>query len=199
MKRLIFATHNHYKIQEIQTAIGDELKIITLQEVGIFIDIPEPHPTLEENASEKTRTIYELTKKNCFGEDSGLEVHALNGAPGVLSARYAGNQKIPEDNIRKLLKEMNGMADRAARFRTVISLWWQGQEYQFEGICEGTIISLPCGAGGFGYDPVFMPSGSKLTFAQMDLAKKNIFSHRRKAADQLVLFLQRCIDPEGDI
>ena len=196
MACLIFATNNLHKIEEIQAVIGSKIKVVTLAEAGIFIDIPEPHATLEQNATEKTMTIYRMTGMDCFSEDTGLEVMALNNQPGVLSARYAGEHKNPTDNIKKLLTELKGTSDRSARFRTVISLCWHGKEYQFEGICSGKISKEPKGTGGFGYDPVFIPSGSKLTFAEMGLTEKNLFSHRRKAADQLVLFLQTSIDSE---
>jgi XTP/dITP diphosphohydrolase len=189
MLTIVFATNNQHKVDEIQHAIGDKIKVISLRDAGIDIDIPEPHPTLEENASAKSRTIASMTGKNCFSEDTGLEVAVLNGEPGVLSARYAGDEKSFDKNIDKLLDGMSGHSDRSARFRTVISLIWEQQEYFFEGICEGTIILERSGRNGFGYDPVFMPSGTNRTFAEMDLEEKSRFSHRRKAADKLVQFL----------
>ena len=188
--KLIFATNNQHKVEEIQAAIGNDLEIIPLKQAGIDIDIPEPHDTLEANASEKSRTIYQLTGTPCFSEDTGLEVEALNGEPGVKSARYAGEDKAFEKNIDKLLNKLGSADNRRARFRTVISLIWQGKEWLFEGICEGTINREPYGAGGFGYDPVFVPTGSSRTFAEMTMAEKNECSHRKKAADKLVLFLQ---------
>jgi XTP/dITP diphosphohydrolase len=188
--KLIFATNNQHKVEEIQAAIGRHLEVISLKQAGIDIDIPEPHDTLEANAAEKSQTIFRLTGENCFSEDTGLEVDALNGEPGVKSARYAGEDRAFAKNIEKLLGKMGNEENRRARFRTVISLIWQGQEWLFEGICEGTIIHEPTGEGGFGYDPVFIPTGSNLTFAQMTMAEKNDFSHRKKAADKLVLFLQ---------
>lgn len=187
--QLIFATNNAHKISEIQSAIGSGIEIITLQQAGIDIDIPEPHDTLEANASEKSRTIHGLTGKNTFSEDTGLEVEALNGEPGVKSARYAGDNKNSKQNTEKLLQNLAGHANRRARFRTVISLIWDKKEYLFEGICEGEIISTPRGTQGFGYDPVFVPSGSGKTFAEMNMTEKNQYSHRRKAADKLVDFL----------
>jgi XTP/dITP diphosphohydrolase len=190
MRSIIFATNNQNKIDEIQSAIGDQLRVITLKEAGIDIDIPEPHPTLEENATEKSRTIASRTGLDCFSEDTGLEVYALNGEPGVLSARYAGEEKSFEKNIDKLLRALDGNPNRNARFRTVISLIWQGNEYQFEGICEGLITPARHGGNGFGYDPVFSPIGSKRTFAEMTLHEKNKVSHRRKAADKLISFLK---------
>ena len=197
MTSLLFATNNRHKIVEMQAAIGHLLNIVSLSEAGIFIDIEEPYATLEENARIKTATIHRMTGMNCFGEDTGLEVVALDGAPGVKSARYAGEDRNPADNIAKLLGELKGISNRAACFRTVISLIWQQQEYQFEGRCEGTIIEKPRGRDGFGYDPVFLPSGSKLTFAEMSMEQKNRFSHRKKAADGLVLFLQQTLNPSG--
>ncbi|HUR10587.1 MAG TPA: RdgB/HAM1 family non-canonical purine NTP pyrophosphatase [Flavitalea sp.] len=193
MFHLVFATNNQHKIDEMQVAIGNLIQIITLTEAGINIDIPEPFATLEENARIKSKTIHELCGMDCFSEDTGLEVIALNGEPGVLSARYAGEHKNHHDNIDKLLRKMKGIRDRRARFRTVLSLIWKNSEYTFEGICEGIIATETKGDGGFGYDPVFIPTGSKLTFAEMDLQQKNTFSHRKKAADRLVLFLQTSI------
>jgi len=162
---------------------------VTLSDAGINIDIPEPHDTIEANASEKSRTIYKLTGKNCFGEDTGLEVGALNGAPGVKSARYAGEQKSFDANIEKLLFELKAIEDRSAQFKTVVSLVWNGQEHLFEGITKGKIIREKKGTNGFGYDPVFVPEGSEKTFGEMTLNEKNIFSHRRKAIDKLTGFL----------
>jgi XTP/dITP diphosphohydrolase len=193
MTQLIFATNNAHKVEEIQVAIGNIVQVISLQQAGIEIEIPEPHTSLEKNASEKSRTIYRLTNKNCFGEDTGLEVEALNGEPGVKSARYAGEEKDFDKNIEKLLKKLSLAANRKARFRTVISLIYGGEEFLFEGICEGQVTDSKRGFKGFGYDAVFLPSGSKRTFAEMDTVEKNTFSHRRIAADRLVLFLQQQI------
>jgi XTP/dITP diphosphohydrolase len=187
---LVFATNNENKVKEIRSVLGDSFSIITLQEAGIDIDIPEPHDTLEENAREKSTVIFDMTGKDCFSEDTGLEIDALDGAPGVLSARYAGEQKLSEDNIAKVLKEMNGQENRKAHFRTVISLILGGQEYQFTGVCPGSILTESRGGKGFGYDPIFVPDGSDLTFAEMDMAGKNKFSHRAKAFQQLVTFLK---------
>jgi XTP/dITP diphosphohydrolase len=190
MTSLLFATNNKHKIEEIQSAIGGILHVVGLKDAGINIDIPEPHDTLEKNASEKSATIYALTGMSCFSEDTGLEIEALNGEPGVKSARYAGEGRSPEDNIDKVLRNLEGKTSRNARFRTVISLIWNGKEHLFEGICPGEILTERRGAGGFGYDPVFKPEGSEKSFGEMDLEQKNQFSHRKKAADQLVLFLQ---------
>lgn len=191
MLQLIFATNNAHKVEEIQAAIGDKIQVISLKQAGIDIDIPEPHDTLEANATEKSRTIQKLTGGNCFSEDTGLEVDALNGEPGVKSARYAGEDKAFDKNIDKLLNKLDNSDHRTARFRTVISLLWQGREFLFEGICEGTIIRERKGSQGFGYDPVFVPAGSTRTFAEMTMEEKGNFSHRKKAADKLVSFLQQ--------
>ncbi|HEY8897314.1 MAG TPA: RdgB/HAM1 family non-canonical purine NTP pyrophosphatase [Niastella sp.] len=188
--KLIFATNNQHKVEEIQAAIGSQLEVVSLKQAGIDIDIPEPHDTLEANASEKSRTIHQLTGEHCFSEDTGLEVEALNGEPGVKSARYAGEDKAFDRNVEKLLSKLGNQENRKARFRTVISLIWEGREWLFEGICEGTITREPAGTGGFGYDPVFIPTNGDRTFAQMTMAEKNELSHRKKAADKLVLFLQ---------
>ncbi|GAO44190.1 RdgB/HAM1 family non-canonical purine NTP pyrophosphatase [Flavihumibacter petaseus] len=186
---LIFATNNPNKVAEIQNILPPSFHAISLKEGGILIDIPEPHDTLEGNATEKSTTIHRLTGKDCFSEDTGLEVAVLNGEPGVRSARYAGEPSDPKANINRLLQEMKGKSDRKARFRTVISLILAGQEHIFEGICEGTITEAPRGNGGFGYDPVFQPDGALETFGEMTMEGKKAFSHRRKATDQLVAFL----------
>lgn len=188
---LIFATNNAHKIEEIQAAIGQDLHVITLREAGIDIEIPEPHDTLEANALEKSTTIHRLTGKNCFSEDSGLEVLALNGEPGVNSAHYAGGQRSAKDNIDLLLRRLETHTDRRARLRTVISLIWNDREHLFEGICEGRILTAPIGENGFGYDPVFVPNGENRSFAQLSLDEKNRYSHRRKAADRMVAFLRQ--------
>ncbi len=187
---LIFATNNRHKVEEIQSAIGHKISIRTLSEAGINIDIPEPHDTLEANALEKSRTIHQMTKANCFSEDTGLEVETLNGDPGVHSARYAGDDKDFQKNIDKLLRKLGTADSRNARFRTVISLIWDRKEYFFEGICEGHIIHAQKGNKGFGYDSVFVPIGSERTFGEMEMDEKNSYSHRKKAADKLVSFLQ---------
>lgn len=189
MDILIFATNNQHKVDEIRQVLGNNFNIITLKEAGINIDIPEPHDTLEANATEKSRTIHQLTNKNCFSEDTGLEVEALSGAPGVKSARYAGEGRSFEANIEKLLINLATAENKTARFRTVISLLIDGKEYLFEGICTGKIIEEKKGANGFGYDPVFIPDGSSKTFAEMDMSEKNKFSHRKKAMEKLVAFL----------
>ncbi len=191
MDTLIFATNNQNKVDEVRSVMGKSFDIITLKEAGIDIDIPEPHDTLEANASEKSKTIFNLTDKNCFSEDTGLEAEALNGEPGVKSARYAGENRSFEDNIDKLLYNLKSENNKAARFRTVISLILDGKEYLFEGICPGIITETKKGANGFGYDPVFIPDGSAKTFAEMEMEEKNKFSHRKKAMQKLIEFLNK--------
>jgi len=190
MNTLIFATNNQHKVDEVRQVLGSLFDIITLKEAGIDIDIPEPHETLDANATEKSTTIFNLTQQNCFSEDTGLEVDYLNGEPGVKSARYAGDERSFKANIEKLLHKMEDAGNRTARFRTIISLMMDKTEYQFEGICEGTIILKERGNEGFGYDPVFIPEGAHLTFAEMSIREKGEFSHRKKAMDKLISFLQ---------
>ncbi len=187
--KLIFATNNQNKVAEIKTALTAGLEIITLQEAGINIDIPEPHNTLEENATEKSTVIHKLTQQNCFSEDTGLEVAALNGEPGVRSARYAGEPSDGKKNIALLLKNMQSINERSAQFKTVISLVLDNTEYQFTGICMGKIIHEEVGEMGFGYDAIFVPDGSDKTFAQMTMEEKNKYSHRKKALAKLIDFL----------
>lgn len=187
--QLIFATNNENKVKEIRNALGDAFEIISLKEAGIDKNIPEPHDTFEANAGEKSRVIYEMTGKDCFGEDSGLEVEALNGAPGILSARYAGEGASYTDNVKKLLYNMHGQQNRRAKFRTVISLIINGEEKLFDGECPGYIIETVKGTGGFGYDPVFIADGADKTFAEMSTDEKKVYSHRAKAVEKLVLYL----------
>jgi len=189
--KLIFATNNAHKIEEMQAAIGHAFELTGLKDAGINIEIPEPHDTLEENASEKSWTIYRQFGINCFSEDTGLEVYALEGEPGVKSARYAGEGRDFGSNIEKLLSKLSAVKNRGARFRTIISLIIGGKEYFFEGICEGSITTGPSGTGGFGYDAVFVPNGSSKTFAEMSLKEKNLYSHRKKAGDKLEGFLHQ--------
>ena len=186
---LIFATNNQHKVDEIKHITGSQYHILSLAEADIMIDIPEPYDTLEENAEGKSKVIHELTNKNCFSEDTGLEVDALNGEPGVKSARYAGEDKNISSNIDKLLHNMQGKINRGAQFKTVISLIFNNEYHSFDGICKGIITEQPAGEGGFGYDAVFIPDGSHKTFAQMTMDEKNTFSHRKKATDKLLAFL----------
>ncbi len=188
---LIFASNNQNKITEIRSLLDSDFNILTMKESGIHIEIPEPHDSIEANASEKSRTVHQMTQKDCFSEDTGLEVEALHGKPGVISARYAGENRSDEDNIRKLLNELSHAKKRNAKFRTVISLIRDGKEYLFEGICKGTITIKKRGFHGFGYDPVFIPEGSTKTFAEMNISEKNHFSHRKKAIFKLVDFLNK--------
>ena len=181
MSTLIFATNNENKVAEIKSVMGGLYNILSLKEAGINIDINEPHNTLEENASEKSRVISQMMKKDCFSEDSGLEVEALNGAPGVRSARYAGDESNSQNNIEKLLLNLNEKANRKARFRTVISLMLNEEEHLFEGICPGAIAYSQTGEKGFGYDSVFIPEGASKTFAEMDIEEKNKYSMRKIA------------------
>ncbi|WP_121354272.1 RdgB/HAM1 family non-canonical purine NTP pyrophosphatase [Flavisolibacter nicotianae] len=188
---LIFATNNQHKVDEIRAVLPPDFHLKTLKEAGIDIDIPEPHDTLQDNAREKAATIFQRTGTSCFSEDTGLEVFSLNGEPGVKSARYAGDDKDFQQNIDKLLLNLQGKEDRSARFRTVVCLILDGEEHFFEGICTGRIIEEQRGSGGFGYDPVFIPDGATKTFAEMSTDEKNRFSHRRKAVDQLVAFFSQ--------
>jgi XTP/dITP diphosphohydrolase len=189
--KLIFATNNQNKVAEIRAVTGGRFEVITLKEAGINIDIPEPFDSLEENAATKSATIYRLTHTNCFSEDTGLEVESLNGEPGVKSARYAGDEKSFDRNIDKLLNKLTQQTNRNARFRTVISLIIDGKETLFEGIAHGKIIETRKGSGGFGYDPVFVPDGAGKTFAEMTMDQKNEYSHRKKATDKLIAYLNK--------
>ena len=189
--KLIFASNNAHKLRELRSAVGSKVEIISLEEAGIQKEIPEPFDTLKENARIKAQTIRQLSGgENCFSEDTGLEVDALGGEPGVHSARYAGEPVSSENNIRKLLRALADSTNRRARFITVICLILEDREYFFEGRCEGQILRSPAGTDGFGYDPVFLPDGSFKSFAEMNAEEKNKFSHRRKAADQLIAFLK---------
>ena len=189
MHTLIFATNNRNKVAEIQSLVGPNFTIIPLKEAGIEIDIPEPHDQLEDNAQEKALTIFNMTNQNCFSEDTGLEIIALGGAPGVKSARYAGENSNAQSNIDLVLSNMAGVENRTAQFRTVICLIWENQTYYFEGICKGQILSNMQGENGFGYDPIFVPDGASKSFANMTMEEKNTFSHRKKAVTQLFDFL----------
>lgn len=191
MYPLIFATNNANKIAEIQSLVGSDFSIIDMKTAGIDIDIPEPHDTLKENAFEKANTIFTITKTNCFSEDTGLEIDALNGAPGVKSARYAGEDRNFQANIDKVLEQLSTKENRIAQFRTVICLIWENQTYYFEGICKGHISTNMQGEKGFGYDPIFIPEGADKSFAQMSMQEKNSFSHRQKAVTQLFEFLRK--------
>lgn len=190
---IVFATANHNKVIEIAGKLGADYKIVTPAELGYGEDIPETHETIRENAIEKAQFIWDKYHKNCFADDTGLEVDVLDGAPGVYSARYAGEPKNPANNVVKLLKELDGVLfeERTARFRCVIALIEDGILHTFEGICEGHISLEPMGELGFGYDPVFVPEGMERTMATMTLEEKNAISHRGKAVEQLVAYLNQ--------
>lgn len=190
MKSLIFASNNANKIAEIKTLLPEGFEVTSLAEAGINIDIEEPYFTFKENAAEKAKVINELTGKDCFSEDSGLEVAAINGEPGVFSARYAKADEGFEDNTNKLLAVLKNETNRKAQFKTVICLLMNKEYHYFEGECPGEIITEKRGAQGFGYDPVFVPEGSNKSFAEMTMEEKNKFSHRKKAFAKLLLFLK---------
>jgi XTP/dITP diphosphohydrolase len=182
----VFATNNAHKLSEVKAVLGDGYELVTLKEVGITEDIPETGDTLDENASLKARYVYERTGLDCFADDTGLEVEALGGAPGVRSARYATDGHDFAANNRKLLKELDGVTNREARFRTVISLIASGEEIQVEGVVNGVIALSESGSEGFGYDPLFIPEGKGVTFAEMSADEKNSISHRGRAVAELV-------------
>lgn len=188
--RLVFATNNKHKLEEIAHAVGSDIDIVSLQDIHCEEDIPETADTLEGNALQKARYIYEKYGSNCFADDTGLEIDTLDGRPGVYSARYAGEAKDPVANMEKVLQELQGRHNRLACFRTVIALILNGKEYLFEGIVSGKIIDDKRGAQGFGYDPIFIPSGFTQTFAEMPLEVKNTISHRARATEKLITFLK---------
>lgn len=187
---LIFATHNSNKVKEIKKQLGDEFELKSLSDIDFHDEIEETETTLDGNALLKARAIHQKTKVNCFADDTGLEVNALNGEPGVFSARYAGPSCDATYNMNKLLSNLKGKDNRKARFRTVIALILNGNEYLFEGICEGEILLEKTGNEGFGYDPIFKPKGYDKSFAQMDLVDKNKISHRGIAVKKLIEFLK---------
>jgi XTP/dITP diphosphohydrolase len=189
MHRLVFATNNNHKLQEVSAKITGGIKLLSLSDIGCTDDIAETGLTFAENASIKSNYIYQRYQLNCFGDDSGLEIDALNGEPGIYSARYAGTHGDHQANIDKVLAGLNGVSNRSARFRTVISLIWQRQEHFFDGTVEGTIRHERSGTEGFAYDPIFEPAGYNITFAEMSMDEKNKISHRGRAVDQLIAFL----------
>ena len=190
MREIIFATNNAHKLGEVQALLGDAFSLVTLRACGITEDIPETAPTLEGNALQKARYVYERTGKSCFADDTGLEVDALGGAPGVRSARYATDGHDFAANNRLLLHNLEAESNRKANFRTVIALILDGEEFLFEGRVDGTITRTPSGNGGFGYDPLFVPEGYDITFADMSAEEKNAISHRGRAVAKLVEFLK---------
>lgn len=197
-KQIVFATANKNKVYEIQQLIPNSIRLLSLADIGLTEDIPETQPTIEGNASQKAFYVYQKYNQNCFADDTGLEIEALGNRPGVLSARYAGEDKNPEENMKKVLRELEGVENRAARFKTIISLVVDGKEVQFEGIVNGIILHEKKGAKGFGYDPIFAPSNTSVgintalkTFAEMDLTEKNKISHRALAVNKLVDYLNK--------
>lgn len=187
---LCFASNNNHKLTEIRPLLEPDFRILSLSDIGCKEEIPETQPTIEGNALQKAQYIFDRYQVPCFADDTGLEVEALNNAPGVYSARYAGEQKSSEDNIRLLLKNLSHQSNKKARFKTVIALMGLGPPQTFEGIVKGIIIDEKRGTSGFGYDPVFVPAGLNKTFAEMDLAEKNLISHRARAVEKLILFLE---------
>ena len=187
--KLVFVSHNQNKVKEIASLLPNEIELLSLTDIGFHDEIHETELTIEGNSRLKARTIFKKTGLDCFADDTGLEVQALNNRPGVFSARYAGDQRNDDDNIQKLLHELETLSNRNARFRTVITLILNEQEFQFEGIVEGTIISEKRGLSGFGYDPIFIPENKHETFAEMHLSEKNKFSHRARAFQKMIDFL----------
>ena len=188
--KIVFATNNAHKLREVQQTVGDKFEIVSLRECGVVEDIPENEPTLEGNALAKARYIYSRTGLSCFADDTGLEVDALGGEPGVRSARYATDGHDDEANKRLLLERMEGKENRWAQFRTAMALILDGEEYLFEGVVRGEILTQECGDGGFGYDPLFAPEGRSESFAEMSAEEKNAISHRGRAVRKLAEFLK---------
>lgn len=189
--KLVFATNNQHKLHEIKHLLDDSIELLSLNDIGCYDDIPEDQDTLEGNAAQKSFFVYHKYGVNCFADDTGLEIEALNGEPGVYSARYAGESKNPENNMNLVLDKLFVINNRKARFRTVISLVIEGREIQFEGIVEGHILREKRGTTGFGYDPIFQPEESNLSFAEMSLEEKNKISHRGRAVQKLVDYLKQ--------
>jgi len=187
---LVFATNNKHKLEELQAILGNQFKLLSLKDIGCNEEIPEEQDTLEENASQKAFYVYNKFGRNCFADDTGLEIEALNGEPGVYSARYAGEERSAEANMNKVLDKLAKIKNRNARFRTVISMVIEGNETQFEGVVDGGILTEKKGGSGFGYDPIFQPTGFTLSFAEMNLKDKNHISHRGRAVEKLVNYLK---------
>ncbi len=196
--KIVFATNNPNKLKEIQTLIPKEIEIISLKEIGCTEDIPETGDTLEANAFQKVHYIKENYNYDCFADDTGLEIDALNGAPGVYSARYAGPEKSAEANIEKILNELQGKENRSAKFRTAIALTLNNEEHLFEGEINGHISKVKQGNEGFGYDPIFMPENEKRSFAQMSMEEKGTISHRGRAVKKLVAYLNNLSSPDTE-
>jgi len=188
--KLVFATNNQNKVNEIKSLLGEGIEIVSLKDIGCNEELPETQETLEGNALQKARYVADNYNVNCFADDTGLEVDSLNGAPGVYSARYAGEQCTAEDNMTKILSELEGKENRKAKFRTIVALILNGKEHSFEGKIDGSITRSKSGSDGFGYDPIFQPNGFDITFSEMSMAEKNAISHRGKAVAKLVAFLK---------
>jgi XTP/dITP diphosphohydrolase len=188
--KLVFATNNKHKLDEIRAILGDKIEVLSLNDINCHDDIPETADTLQGNALIKARYIYEKFGMNCFADDTGLEVDALSGEPGVYSARYAGEECDPKANMNKLLDNLTGISDRKAQFRTVIALIKDGEEKLFEGCVKGVISDVKMGEAGFGYDPIFIPEGFSESFAQMSSEMKNSISHRYRATEKLCKYLE---------
>ncbi len=189
--KLVFATHNDHKLKEVQQLLPKNIELLSLKDIRCFDEIPETGDTLEQNAKIKADYVTQTHGMDCFSDDTGLLVDALDGAPGVYSARYAGEQKNALDNMVKLLSEMEGTDDRSAHFKTVVHLNWQGESFTFDGTVEGQITTKPFGEGGFGYDPIFKPDGYDKTFGELPSKTKNAISHRGRAIQKLVAFLKK--------
>lgn len=190
--KLVFATNNQNKVNEIKSLLGEGVEILSLKDIGCNEELPETQETLEGNALQKARYVADNYHVNCFADDTGLEIESLNGAPGVYSARYAGEQCTAEDNMTKILAELEGKENRKAKFRTIVALILKGEEHSFEGIINGSITLNKSGSDGFGYDPIFQPNGFDGTFSEMSMAEKNAISHRGKAVAKLIEFLKGC-------
>lgn len=191
---IVFATANPNKIREVLALLDEGVRIVSLKDIGCEEDIPETQPTIEGNALQKARYVKDNYKIDCFAEDTGLEINALGGEPGVYSARYAGEAKDSEANMAKVLAKLEGKTDRTAQFKTVVALTLNNEEFTFEGICKGQIATSKSGAGGFGYDPIFIPDGYDISFAEMAASEKNKISHRGKAIHKLKTFLNQLIN-----
>lgn len=187
--KLVFATNNKHKLEEVREILGNKFEILSLKDIHFFDEIPETQNTIEGNASQKAHFIYDKYNINCFADDTGLEIDALNGAPGVYSARYAGDNCTYEDNVQKVLKKLEGINNRKSKFKTVISLIINDIEYKFQGIIKGYITENKRGKTGFGYDPIFLPEGYDKTFAELSSREKNKISHRGLATQKLFNFL----------
>lgn len=187
--KICFATNNQNKLKEVRYALGDTVEVVSLEDIGCNEELPETQATIEGNSAQKAQYVAQKYKVNCFADDTGLEIEAINGEPGVYSARYAGPNCTSEDNMTKVLQKLNGVQNREAQFKTVITLVLDGKETLFEGIVKGSLREEKSGEKGFGYDPIFQPTGYDVTFSEMSMEEKNTISHRGKAVKQLASFL----------